>query len=719
MRLPAYFRSGLLMVVACACAITGFAQELHPARPLAQLFPADTVLFVECPSVPAAIEKARDTGLWALWQDDSTKSIRLSLESQEGESTGSAPEVVGRFLEMVGSIKGGAAIGFSPADEGFEHLVVAQIGEREAAGWDFLNSLYAAEADRGMPPTRIQVSGVMVNISGVDGRHAAIVDGLLVMGSRYAVLGAIDRRNASSTAGSLSASTRFINAREVLAEGSGVLRAYLDFPELVERLKGEASDGVPFDLPGLIGMVGLDEIESVIMESGFDRSGVVDRIFVSMRSEDSRLLEMVGSEPFSERRLSVVPRDAVFFGARMSDPARLWDEALRLFRATSGDGGFDPDALTRRLQQSAGVNFRRDVIGSLGKAAIGYYRISASGDVMALISGAGLSRVTLVEVSNEAALREALRKIAAYAEADPEFLSPLAASGSRSARLEISMLGNQRVYSLVSGGAGGPSPSLTVGGGYLVCAKSRESLRAAFDRVIAPSASIADSAGYSRARSALAADVSHLAYFNLDHIIDIAYEHVLAGVGSEIDRAYYDERLSFSSADIPPAFRLKRHIDGIAMAATTNGSLIELQVYSPCGIAGLAGPAIIGIARANAARQVAAQPGLSPGESASADRQRLLKIGGLLHLATTTRHGRFPDTLEEAVAPEMLGAPRAGASTASSDYRYVKGRTIHSPARSILVYEREGIRADGRYVLYVDGRVEFLTEDDFQTAISR
>lgn len=715
MRLPVFVKCGLFVLVA----LTASAQAQQAPKPLSDYFPADTTLFIECPNVPHAIEQAKATGLYALWQDDSMKRIRLLVEVPAGgEESNEALEPIRNLLDVLQSISGGAALGLLPGQDGFEYLFVARLGEDTQPAKDFLDGIYSAESDEGFPPRTAEVSDVSARISGLDGEHTAIADGLLFIGSQYAVMGALDRRNAPSNAGALTSSVDFTKASSFFSGGSVAYRGYLDFPAVYEKLGAAAMGIVPFDVAGLLEISGASDIETISMEGLFSFSGVLDHIYISTSSADARILDMIGREPFDESRLSVVPREAVFFGGRTSSMEQSYDDTLKVFQMAAGVTGFDADEMIRKFEQSAGVDFERDIIGSLGDTSIGYFNITGPFSMMAFMGGTGIHQVTLMEVTDEAKIEEAIRKIVAYAQADPDVLSPLVPPTHGQAKLESTMLGDLKIYSLVHAGGQFAAPSLTVASGYLVYANSKEALIAAVDRLIAPGASVTDSPDYSRARSALAKEPVQLAYVNLDRIFDMLYEEVLPLFAPRIDSAYNEGSLPFSSADIPPAFRMKKHIDGISMAVTTSGNLIDIQLYTPCGAATMAVPAALAFF-VSGEGPAATPPGLAAGQVTSAQRERLLKIGGLLQLATTERHGRFPDALAEAVPQEMLQAPQDPEPDSPVDYLYVKGLTIYTPGRTIIVHEREGLQGDGRHVLYVDGSVEFLTEDAFKAALGR
>ncbi|MHC4713153.1 MAG: hypothetical protein ACYTAN_07765 [Planctomycetota bacterium] len=733
---------------------------------MSDYFPVDTLVFVEVPNVPQVREDAKGTGLYALWSDDSMVAIRNFVEQQRASAAGHRPappptdqeapreltegyappsrrpaawrgraeggdgalqvvegeallpksafEVVRMLLDFIESIEGGAALGLVDGAEGIEHLFVADLGANTGPAEALLESVYAEETADGMPPETVEISGVSVRISGVDGEHTAIADGMFFLGSKYAVMGALDRRGSGSNAGSLTASVNFTKAASFFPKGPYAYRVILDFPPLYARLKSLAA-GVPqLDIQGFLDTMGLNDIETVSMVGALRLAGVVDHIYVSTRTADSRLIDMTGRTTLDEQRLSVVPRESLFFGARAADMKGAYEANIKTLSLLKGVLGMDLEALLEQFEQSAGVSIQKDIIPALGETSIGYVSLEGSTQLFAMLMGGGLRQVSLIEVIDEAAVQEALDKIIAYLQTDPQILGPTGTATRAGFQVETTTLGDMKVYSVVNPAAQFLSPSLAVTRGYLAYGDSKEALISAVDRIIAPAASILDHPDYIRARSALAKQAVQIAYLNLDAIVEIIYDNAFADLAKVVDAAHNRDEIPFSSADLPQAFRVKKHLDGIATGVTTSGNLIDFQVYSPFGLgAAVAAPAMALAASGPAEGPV---PGLSQAGTESPERERLLEMGGLLQLSSIERYGRFPEKLTDVIPAEKLQAPQDPDPTSPIDYEYVAGLTAYSPGGRILVYERAGLQADGRHVLYVDGSVAFLTEEEFREA---
>jgi hypothetical protein len=699
---------------------TAFAQDAAPsAKVLSDYFPADTLLYVEVPSVPALMENGKSTGLYALWHDDAMAGIRAYFESEEGADAETAEFVsmVKTASRVIGSFDGGLAAALVPSETGLELLIVAQLGEDSSAVSEILDEMYKGEAEEGFAPRLEDVSGVASRMSGVDGELTGIADGILFIGGRYAYTGAVDRRKTPSNAGSLTSSVVFTKSSAFFSKGPSVYHIVVDW-NAVRAIMTNLAATLPFDMTAMLDALGIDDIDTVSMEGIFALGGVTDHVYISTRNADSRLIDICGRSVFEESRLSAVPRDAIYFEARSNDFKASWESSLDMMQPFMKATGVDFAGGVERIEQLTGVSFERDVLPGLGSASISYLVMPQMPDVMALATGTAFETVSLIEIEDEAAIEQALGKIVAYAKAEPSLLAPMMPMAAE-VRVETTVLGNLTIHSLVVGGMQMISPSLAVANGYIVYGNRKDAVIAAVDRLIAPSASVTDSTDYARARSALDRAPAQLAYINLDRIIDIVYDAVLPNLAQMIDRAHSDGSVPFTSADIPAAFRLKKHFDGISSAVVTSGNLIDVQMYSPFGMGVVVTGGVIAATGSGAAADIATvAPGLIPGVEVSPERARLLEIGGRLQLATPERHGRFPDELSEALPPEMLQAPQDSDPASPVDYQYVKGLTAYAPGRTILVYERKGLQGDGRHVLYVDGSVVFLTEDEFQEALT-
>lgn len=706
------------LLAALPVASTVLAAEDSPeSKPLTDYFPADTIVYIECPSVPDFLDKVKTTGLYALYNAPELSAMRTSLEA--GQTTdapdGNYLEILKSFRDLAASVPGGLAVGVAAAQDRMSWLAAVEIGPATAAARTFLDAVYAAEERIGRPSRKVDVAGVSMTISGLDGECSAVTRGVLFLGSRTLLETALARLETDSDAFSLSTSVSFAKACSFLAPHPAY-RVYVDAAAAAKLLKSAlscATASVPAVVPSLGEISGMvDEIDTFSVEGSFRLSGVLERICVSTRSADSRLLELAGRTELDESRFGLVPR-AAFFCAGSASNTRAYEESWRALLRTPQPAGSTFQSVIESLEARSGVSVERDILPHLGRASISYACLN---DAPAGVSPMeGFSRVTLIELAGEKAVSDALNRLADTARQNPEILNPSPQPGAPSPfKLETATLGTLKIHYLTVQGAPMVSPAFAVYKGYLIHAAGKETVKDVVDNLIAPGPSILESSDYTRVRSALPKTVTQVAYVSLDGIVDVFYQRVLPALAGRIDAAHTAGRINFSAADIPAAYVIKQHIDGIGMSLSATGNLLDAQIYTPTGIVPVT--AAVLLAAAAGTGDVAA-PGRNARPEADSPRVRLEEIGRRLQLSTVERKGAFPGAITDVVPSELLQAPQDPAPGTPVDYVYVKGLTTSSPGKRILVYEREGLSPDGRNVLHVDGSVEFLSEKDFQALL--
>ncbi len=706
-------RSALLPVMFLLCSVA-FAQEKPEPRNLAVLFPADTMLYVEVPSLPEFIKASRATGVVGLWDDPSMLAIKTYVELTSGPSVDSrdALTIFRALRQFALAVPGSAAFGLVPGTGGPQWLAVIEVGPDPSAARAFLDLVYAREARIGRPASQQEINGVTVSVSGVDDEYSAITDGLLLLGTRELFVNTLERVTGKSNAASLASLVNFSKALSFLS-GDPEYRMYLNFPLALDQLRQVVPASSPVDVGALLEDFGVDEIDTLSIEGTFRNTGIVEHLYISTASADSTLLSLAGRGAVDESRLVLVPRDVFFFGARSTDAATAYATWKKVSQTALSVLGFDMTSVISSLEQKCGVSIARDILPALGKNSIAYISLTDKLPAPVIPFFGGLERVTLFEVTDEKALLAAIDRIVSYAQLNPQFLAEIAPPGTLAPpTIETISLGTVRLVYLSVKGMPFFTPTVAVYGKYLIYADSTDAVKRAIDNIIAPGPSILDADDYSRVRAVLAKAPTQLAYLALDRMVDMFYDHAVPFFTRSLDAAAVNGTAPFKSSDIPPRQVAKRYIDGVGMSMVTSGNLIDIQAYSPFGFAPLAAPvAFFALAGPGAL------PAVSADSADEAPRMRLREIGRALQVSTIEQKGLFPEALADVLPPEMLQAPQDPAPDSPVDYEYVRGLSSSSPGSRLLVYERKGLNPDGRYVLFVDGTVQFLSEADFQTLL--
>ena len=689
-----------------AGAAFGAEASSGPSR-LSDFFPQDTLVYLETPSIPKVIEGAKGTGLYALWQDDAFIPVRRQWEEYQAKE---AKNGRADSITFFSAVPGGAAAGYWRMRGRDEFLVVIESGAAEAQARSFVQSFLANPLSGGETATTA-ISGVEVTTSAAPGLCGAVVDGLTFIGSMDSVAFALDRRKARAAEGSLSASVSFVKAASFFTAPEPAYRMVLDLPAVLSIVKSAAADA-PLDVNKLLSVFGIDDIETVSVEASFRGAGVIEHVYVSTASVESTIVALAGGAPLDEARLAVIPRTAVFAGARTVDFTKSYDAVMEMLEALEMSR-LNLRAPLRNFEVRSGISIEKDVLPLLGRAQITWYDVPDKID-MAVLAQGGIEQVTLIEVRDEAAVQAVLDKFVLASQSDPAMLAELAQPGGPAPEVATSTSGTLKIYYLTAPGMMTPGPAAAVSGNYLVFANGKDTVKKVVDRLIAPGPAITDSADFARVRGLLSRPAQQVGYVNLDRIVEVLYASVMPLVAPQIDAAHANGQFSFSSAEVPQSYVIKKHVDGAGMAVSASGNLIDLEIYSPTGVVGLAAMVLGEVRGGKVTRNLDVARGLTKLEPTTPERQRLLDIGGELQLSTVERKGRFPDAISEVLPADRLQAPQDAAPDSPVDYVYVPGYTTSSPGRRILVYERDGLSDTGRHVLFVDGTVESLPEDKFQ-----
>lgn len=691
----------------------------QPARPLADYFAADTLVYADCPSVPAFIDGAKGTGLYALWNDESMAKLRAYCDEnlQKQDTSDKAWRTLTALRDFAGSLPGRVAVGVGQGEGGVQWLVVADVSPDDSKTRATVAEIVNAGASPAEPQEAV-LSGVKVSILGNGSVYSTVSDGLLLLGSQAAVSRALERRASTSPEGSLASSVNFAKASKFFSNGATAYRVVVDLPALMGMLRTAAA-AAPFNVDALLAAIGIGDVETLSFEGTFQYSGVVEHVYVSTKTAESKLIDLVGRAPLDETRLSVAPKTSIAASARTVDLKLCWDAVTEILKLVGPAAGIDASKLIADLEMRTGVKIQEDVIASLGKTVITYTDMPEGANLMSLMAGGGANQAILIEAVDAQKIGEIIDKFAAAAQNDPTFLASLGRAGRPGPRIETTTLGDLKITSLVVANNPMLSPSVAVSNGFFIYANNKDTVKTTIDRLIAPGTSLVDTTDYTRVRGALSKQATQLGYLNLDRLVDFLYEVAVPELNRKIDAAKLNGQTTLTSAAIPPAFVIKKYLDGVGTSMSASGNLVDIEMYSPTGVLvvipmAVALPAVAG-ARGRAPVTTPAIDSSGAIQSApDAAQARLTRIGATLQVATIERKGRFPDRIEDAVPAEMLKAPQAPADDKSVDYIYVPGLTMASPGRSILVYEREGLQPEGRHVLFVDGSVELLSEGDFE-----
>ncbi len=181
----------------------------------------------------------------------------------------------------------------------------------------------------------------------------------------------------------LGTNAKFTAALAQCRPTGAALVGYLDVQGVVKALdegvqRSNDKDAVA-QWPKIRASLGLGGFRQVALTSGFDGKDWVDRTFASTDGGHTGLLSMLDARPLDGDLLGVVPRTADRVAASRFDLAAGFDAIHDGIATFSPDAAAKVDQTLGQVNDQAGINVRRDLIGSLGDQWVTYSDRSIGG----------------------------------------------------------------------------------------------------------------------------------------------------------------------------------------------------------------------------------------------------------------------------------------------------------------------------------------------------
>ena len=192
------------------------------------------------------------------------------------------------------------------------------------------------------------------------------------------VAGSLVRLSIGTTTGvgQLATAANFTAALGQCKPDGAAMVGYVDVQAMVAAIDTAFTHGPQTDAqrlwPKAKQTLGLSGLRRAAMTAGFDGRDWVERQFASTDGSKTGVLALFDARPLDADLLSVVPRSADRVSASRFDVAAGFD-ALR-----DAVGQFNPDAAQQvdgaigQVDQMAGINVRRDLLGSVGDQWVTY-----------------------------------------------------------------------------------------------------------------------------------------------------------------------------------------------------------------------------------------------------------------------------------------------------------------------------------------------------------
>jgi hypothetical protein len=126
----------------------------------------------------------------------------------------------------------------------------------------------------------------------------------------------------------------------------------------------------------LVDELGLDSVKNLTLFSGFDGATEHGLMELELAGKRQGVLRLLDGKPFHLADVPVLPADAVSWSMTNFDPKVAYDEGLRTAETVLGAAA--PDELpklkeyVKQVDESLGINVRKDLLGSLGDQYVQY-----------------------------------------------------------------------------------------------------------------------------------------------------------------------------------------------------------------------------------------------------------------------------------------------------------------------------------------------------------
>jgi len=726
-----------LVICASVCFFAGwglFAEE--PA--MENLLPEGTVAYFTVTDAGRFKEQFEGTALYKIYmeqqvQDFISKGIKPlpPLEKQaEGVSgikfSDWAGLVKGRFALAV--VRLGMIVGPNPLSAVF----IVDVTENRQQWDDFIQSTLEGRKDI-QKYAYDDIDAYVVNLNGRAALSFAFVGNYFVAGGRgkgpvEAVIDKYNKRDAPA----LSSNASFNETKSELLSSISepAYFGYLDTSGVLDYL----GDMVPEKGELLIKNLGLKEVRSVGVVGRIEDGGFNDLMFFNIPGQKPGIFSVYSSKVADEALLSLVPAGSASFQIANVHLDRLYKEVLAAI-----DSVLEPPLGTSSFispfEEEAGFRLGDDLLGSLGTGIVTYYFLPEAGTVLTGIS----KQAFLLEVADREKIETCAAKLRSFAEAkaaektEEESAATPPAPGLKAPSLkDITFSEKEYEGSVITIVSFGPDVrfrfSYAFTDKYMILAPSDDFVRSALDAVKNPGPSILENKDFTDGLQHLPGRRTSIAFSDMQGFFGFVYKTIVPLLMLS-SSASGQSGIDFTM--LPPAEVISQHLFAMVSTTDVNDKGIYWRSYGPVStslsMAAAGGGMLVAVPYIGKARGLIPPPaigGITPPPAAKIEKpmpevkKNLSQVAIALHLYGISHDREFPDTLEDLVPdylPDAVYLQPAGPTEKEGvAYEYVGGLRFDMASEKIIVYEKQDIRPDGRYVLYVNGKIEFLPEDEFQ-----
>jgi len=488
-----------------------------------------------------------------------------------------------------------------------------------------------------------------------------------------------------------------------------------------------------------IDKLGLSGMKAVGFAGTVEGSGFRDVMFINMPGEKPGIFAAYSDKPVDEALLKKIPAGVGSFQISNVHLDKLYASIINAANSII-PAPAAPDAAIKEFETKVGFTIEGDLLGSLGTEMIMYSFLPKLGEVSLMKAGGFMEQVFMIEVRDKAGIEDCIARMKQYVEglalSAPEVQETIPQPGIKAPSLKnidfVDKEYNGKVIHIISAGApGGFQLAYTFKDKYIIAASRDDSIRRALDAADNPGPSILESKDFTDCIAHLPGVRTGLAYWDLRSYFSFIYGIIVPIMKLQLGA----QAASTVKLDLlPDGEVISRNLFAMVSTNSYNEKGLYSQSFGPVSstmtLAGIgAGAATVtpflltkkragGLALPGEAGGFAGKEKIKIARPLSPSEKNLQNIGLALHLYATVNNDKFPEKLSDLVPDyvrdeALLKAP-GWEGKAGIGYEYVKGFTFSLQSDKIIVYEKKELRQGGRYVLYVNGNIEFLSEEKFQ-----
>lgn len=727
-------RQTVMVLVFLGWARPAFAAEL------AEMMPADTLMYVSWPGYEAFNKNCEDTAYGKIMREPQVQrfreawneSIWPALRKKMKESVGEDEPAVAKVFDPVLTLLSGAwryptalglvSVTMSESMPVVDAALIIRAGREApqlAAAVDHLLEAMGPEAGEG-EAKEIAVNGGKLKqgvVPAVEWVHAhgVVGDDLIVTLGRRT----LEHLNAGAAVKGLAASERFQAAMKVTGGSAGTPVFYLDLAGVVKTV--ESFQPVFAEMP-IIGeeggiqrvlkSLGLDTLQSVSAAGVPEAGGFKTTGFLHAPGIGQNASAMFAQKPLTDEDLRLVPKQAEWAAVTNFDLAGFYRGIMTSLKDLSPELHEQASGGIEAFEGQLGISIVEDVLGTF-QDTWAVYDAPENG-------GLFITGMTLVaEVKKDNHLDHAMEAIVG--------LIAGLSGGGKTVALKQEQYREHTIHYVSCSGIPVPvAPAWSQHEDRWILALYPQMVRITLDRMIDRSESILDNADFQRGRKQLPAQLSSLSYVDTVAAARQIYA-LLLPVTQAVGAMAQGEDIPLDGSLLPALPPVLKHLFGDVSGTTHTDQGVMTVVHGPLPVAmptmGAANGALLGIFAGGISI-----PSLSRARDLSkrsVSAANLRAIGLALHSYALQHDEKLPPNLqvlvdEGAISGATLISPLASSDEESS-YIYLPVESLGDlGSEDVLAYEDPGnYDGEGTHVLFGDAHVEFLDQQRFEEAIER